>query len=258
MFRWHKRHIFRFGKACDADAAGNGEGMRISLIMIVEDDDRIRLLISEAVKDILHQTVCCACAHEVMGALREGIPDLLLLDLMLRDEDGIDILRAWKANKRTTKVPVIIISARSAVEDKVLGLELGAEDYITKPFSVVELQARVRAALRRTTATLPCLQFEGLVIDAYRRQVKVDGKLIPLTFREFELLYYLAAHENAVIDRITLLKQVWGYHYDEDPSRTVDYHIRVLRAKLGDNAAAPRYLDTVRGVGYRFIGEKRP
>ena len=150
-------------------------------------------------------------------------------------------------------MPVIILSARSAENDKVRGLELGAEDYITKPFGVRELQARLQTALRRVTPEAQKWISGALTLQPDAREAWQNGARVALTYREFELLYYLARRPGQAVSRGQLLRDVWGYPTEDDPSRTVDYHIKSLRAKLGDDPANPRYIETLRGTGYRWL-----
>ncbi len=227
-------------------------------IWIVEDDPRISMLIDMTVRKAGHRTLQLADAVRLDEALKEEeqLPDLLLLDLMLRAKSGYEILAEWKARRRTQFIPVIIISARSSENDKVKGLELGAEDYITKPFGVRELQARINTALRRTPKAPEKLAFKGLLIDIRSREVFVDGERKELTAMEFDLLYCLAKNCGSTVTRGTLLKEVWGYDGEEDSSRTVDAHVKTLRVKLGDDAQEPRFIRTVRGAGYRLVAEE--
>ena len=208
----------------------------MSTIWIVEDDPNIGLLIEMTVKKQGHDTLRLPDAEALEKALQKGeaLPDLMLLDLMLRSRNGFDVLRDWKAERATREVPIIIISARGAERDKVRGLEAGAEDYITKPFGVRELQARVQAALRRVTPPPSRLDLGPLTLLTESRETLVDGKKVELTAMEYELLLYLAGRPGTAVTRQTLLKEVWGYHSQEDASRTVDSHIKTLRLKLGD------------------------
>ena len=224
-------------------------------IWIVEDDPKIGLLIEMTVGKAGHETLRLLDDVELERALkkREQPPELLLLDVMLRAKSGFEILREWKADRRTRDIPVIIISARSAEQDKVHGLELGAEDYITKPFGVRELQARVQTALRRLPRTPEVLEVGALRLLTGSRETYVDGARVELTAREYDLLLYLARHADAAVTRGTLLREVWGYANEDDPSRTVDSHIKTLRIKLGDNPDRPRFIQTVRGTGYRLL-----
>ena len=228
---------------------------KMARIWIVEDDPKIALLIEMTMKKAGHETWRAEDHVDLERELRnrKERPDLLLLDLMLRAKNGYQILKEWKADLSLRHIPVIIISARSAEGDKVKGLELGAEDYITKPFGVRELQARVQTALRRITPEPQRLTLGSLTLCPASRETLVDGERVELTAREFDLLYYLAQHTDMAVTRGALLKEVWGYATEDDPSRTVDSHIKTLRTKLGDTAGEPRFIQTVRGMGYRLI-----
>ena len=229
-------------------------------LWIVEDDPKIGLLIEMTVQKAGHETLRLLDDVELDRALakREPLPELLLLDLMLRARDGYEVLRAWKADRRTRDIPVIIISARGAEQDKVKGLELGAEDYITKPFGVRELQARVQTALRRLPQRGQTLSVGALTLELKSRETFVDGARVDLTAREYELLVYLARRPGQAVSRDELLKQVWDYATEGDASRTVDSHVKTLRLKLGDDPARPRFIQTVRGTGYRLIAGETP
>lgn len=223
-------------------------------IWIVEDDPKIGLLIEMTVKKDGHSALRMLDAVELERSLKkEPLPDLLLLDLMLREKNGFTVMKEWKAEKATRSIPVIIISARSAEHDKVTGLELGAEDYITKPFGVRELQARIQTALRRLPAAPESMSLGGLTLMPGSRDAYVDGRRIDLTAKEFDVLLYLARQKGATVTRAALMSAVWGYAGEEDTSRTVDSHIKTLRMKLGDTAGEPRFIQTVRGTGYRLI-----
>ena len=182
-------------------------------------------------------------------------PDLLVLDIMIPGKDGLDVLREIR---KTSQVPVIMLTARESEVDKVVGLELGADDYLTKPFSPRELVARVKAVLRRSKPPAEeseeVLEREGITIDPRKRRVDVVGlDGVELTAKEFDLLFVLASNPGIVLSRERLMEKVWGYEYIGD-TRTVDVYIRHLREKLADNAENPRFIETVRGVGYRFKG----
>ncbi len=224
-------------------------------IWIVEDDPAIGTLIEMTVKKAGHVTRRVPDAERLETVLRyaDKKPDLLLLDLMLRRKNGYTVLEEWKADPATRLIPVMIISARSAEQDKVKGLELGAEDYITKPFGVKELQARIKAVLRRVNPPPMRISAGGLEIDESARETFVDGERIDLTAREFDLLLYLVKRKGRAVSRAVLLKEVWGYLSEDDTSRTVDSHIKTIRTKLGDLSGSPRFIQTVRGTGYRFI-----
>lgn len=228
------------------------------MIWIVEDDPKIAMLIEMTVKKAGHETLRLPDAEALDRQLLRGeLPDLMLLDLMLRAKSGFTVMKEWKERPATRDIPVIILSARSAEHDKVTGLELGAEDYITKPFGVRELQARVMTALRRKPAPAREIAVGGIRLFPETREVYVDGARVDLTQKEFELLAYLARFAGQTVTRGTLLREVWGYASEEDPSRTVDSHIKTLRLKLGDSVSEPRYVQTIRGTGYRLIAGER-
>jgi DNA-binding response OmpR family regulator len=195
---------------------------------------------------------CAATGPEALAALRAEPPDLVVLDVMLPGVDGIEILRRLRAS---ADVPVILLTARAEEADRVLGLELGADDYVVKPFSPRELSARVRSVLRRSQGSASPqtrLEFEGLVIDGATREASVEGRVVELTPKEFDLLSFLAASPRQVFSRGQLLESVWDSSLDyQDPS-TVTVHIRRLRRKIEARPDDPRWLRTVWGVGYKF------
>ena len=224
-------------------------------IMIVEDDENIAELISASVKTIGHEAQTVGSASALFSLLPKLRPDLILLDIMLPDLSGLDILRKLKANAATQDIPVIFLTAKGSEADKVTGLELGAEDYITKPFGVLELLARIKAALRRTAPRQDIARAKDLTIDFASREVSLAGEPVRLTHKEFELLEYLFRNSGTVLSREKLLDAVWGFEFSGDTTRTVDMHIRTLRQKLHDSADNPRYIATVRGYGYKFLRE---
>ena len=230
----------------------------MSMIWILEDDEKIGRLIEMAMRKAGHEALRLLDDVQLDAARKkEPLPALLLLDLMLRAKSGFTVLEEWRARRETKEIPVIILSARSAEVDKVRGLELGADDYVTKPFGVRELQARVAAALRRAPAVPDVLHLGALTVDLRAHEVRVSGQSVDVTKKEFELLCYLVRHPGETVSRGTLLREVWGYATENDPSRTVDSHIKTLRMKLGDNSEAPRFLMTVRGQGYKLIAEEQ-
>ncbi len=193
---------------------------------------------------------------------REGLyksiqsrPDLILLDIMLPELDGFDVCKELKKNKETMGIPIIMLTAKGEEFDKILGLELGADDYITKPFSVRELVARIKAVLRRNLKQeqelADAVIFGELTICLDRHEVQKKGEIVDLTLKEFELLKLLVMNKGKVLTRDFLLDRVWGYEYYGE-TRTVDVHIRHLRQKIEDDDANPRYIETVRGIGYKF------
>ena len=224
-------------------------------ILIGEDDENIAELISASVKTIGHEAQTAGSASALFSLLPKLRPDLILLDIMLPDLSGLDILRKLKANAATQDIPVIFLTAKGSEADKVTGLELGAEDYITKPFGVLELLARIKAALRRTAPRQDIARAKDLTIDFASREVSLAGEPVRLTHKEFELLEYLFRNSGTVLSREKLLDAVWGFEFSGDTTRTVDMHIRTLRQKLHDSAETPRYIATVRGYGYKFLRE---
>lgn len=222
-------------------------------IYIVEDDENIGELIAAALLAAGHETTLVTNADKLAERMKQGLPQLLLLDIMLPGKDGWSILKSWKEAAETASIPVIILSAKGEELDKVRGLEMGAEDYITKPFGVLELQARVKTALRRTEdGGSGVLQLHDLTMDFNKKEVKKDGVPVKLTHQELELLEYLSRHAGIVISREKLLESVWGYGFSGETTRTVDFHVRSLRMKLNDSADNPKYIETVRGYGYRM------
>ena len=218
-------------------------------IIIVEDDESIRTMLNYYFSS-LNYPVMAFESGEAMFAELDGVkPELCILDIMLPGMDGMEILRRLRAAAATARTPVIMLTARAAEMDKVAGLELGADDYIAKPFGLMELQARVKAVLRRTQsapAVETLLRYEDLEIDPAAREVRRGGAPVELTYKEFELLRLLVSRQGVVLTRDEILAHVWGYEFAGE-TRTVDMHIKTLRKKLGEG-----YITTVRGVGYKI------
>jgi len=220
------------------------------MIYFVEDDSSIR----ELVVYTLTNSGMSAKGFEYPSAfyqsIEEELPDLILLDIMLPEEDGLSILRKLRQNPLTAEIPVMMITAKSREYDKVVGLDSGADDYLTKPFGMMELIARVKALLRRTRKENDSdgYQIGCLYVSPEKHIVQVDGKEISLTFKEFEMLVLLFRNRELVLTREQFLNQVWGYSFDGE-NRTVDVHIRTLRQKLGKAGA---YIRTIRGIGYKL------
>jgi two-component system alkaline phosphatase synthesis response regulator PhoP len=223
-------------------------------ILVVEDEKHIVELVSYALQKEGYEVLATRDGDRALEMVRTKQPDLVILDIMLPGTDGLTVCRLMRQDDQTQDIPVIILSARSQELDRVLGLELGADDYITKPFSVRELVARVKARLRRSPTVRGHrrpLRLGELMINPDRLTVETAGRREQLTRTEFELLWLLAANPGKVFTRDLLLEQVWGYHFGGD-SRTVDVHIRHIRQKLGRLPGSLQYIETVRGVGYRF------
>jgi two-component system alkaline phosphatase synthesis response regulator PhoP len=220
------------------------------MIYCVEDDLSIRELMLYTLRASGFEAVGFGDGESLFDALNQAHPKIILLDIMLPGMDGIEILKRIRQNPVTDRIPVIMASARGTEYDKVLGLDLGADDYLAKPFGMMEMVSRIRAVLRRSTAgtTAASLRLGGLSLDVAAHTVTVDGVRISLTLKEFELLRLFLSAPGQVFSREQLLEQVWGTDYVGE-SRTVDVHIATLRTKLG---TAGDYIRTVRGVGYRM------
>jgi DNA-binding response OmpR family regulator len=226
-------------------------------ILLVEDEAAIAAFVQTALEREGLAVEVVEDGQQALARVSQALPDLIILDLMLPGMDGLEVCRAVR--RMPTYVPIIMLTARDQDMDKVVGLELGADDYITKPFNTRELIARVRAVLRlvRNRATMgkpDRLRIGQLEIDLTGRTVTVGGQPVDLTPKEFDLLVLLASHPGRVFGRETLLEKVWGYDYLGD-SRTVDVHVQRLRRKLEEDAHRPRYLLTVRSIGYKFARE---
>lgn len=221
------------------------------MIYLLEDDASIRALTAYALNNSGYETAGFERPSEFWAALEEQLPSLLLLDIMLPEEDGLEILRRLRASSVTAELPVILLTAKDSEFDKVVGLDLGADDYVAKPFGIMELISRVRAVLRRaeSRSSGKDITIGRLVINPSRRAVTACGEPVSLTFKEFQLLMMLAAKPGTVFTRDVILSSIWGYDYDGE-NRTVDVHIRGLRQKLGE---CGELIETVRGVGYRII-----
>ena len=222
----------------------------MALIYIVEDDRNISEIESYALKNAGYETKEFYCAKDFYEGLKEQIPDLFLLDIMLPGDDGITLLKNLRNDKRTAQVPVIMATAKGSEFDKVHGLDNGADDYIAKPFGMMEMVSRVKAVLRRYKQDdkQGRLVAGELVMEIGKHRVTVSGQEVVLTFKEFELLHKLLERPGQVFTREQLLTDIWGYDFAGE-TRTVDVHVRTLRAKLGQ---AGVLVETVRGVGYRI------
>ena len=222
------------------------------MIYCVEDDSNIRELVVYTLETTGYKARGFEDGRAFLEALALETPELVLMDIMLPGEDGMELLRRLKSSVKTQNIPVIMMTAKSAEYDKVLGLDSGADDYVTKPFGMMELISRIKAVLRRTEKstirTEDKIVLNNLTIDAKKHEVTVDGNVLNLTLKEFELLRRMMKNPNIVLTRDQLLEDIWGYDFDGE-TRTVDVHVRTLRQKLGD---AGGMIETVRGVGYRM------
>jgi len=225
----------------------------MSIIYSVEDDLNIQNVIRIALTNSGHHVETFSEAAPMFERLKTHVPNLFLLDVMLPGMDGLAIVKQLKSRAEWAKVPIFIISAKTTEIDKVVGLDLGADDYLTKPFGVLELISRVKALLRRTETSMeePVLNISGITLDAKERTCQVSGRELTLTGKEFALLKMLMANANKLITREEIMNTVWGYDFMGE-SRTLDVHIKELRQKLGNAGMADDLIETVRGVGYKF------
>ncbi|MBN2557687.1 MAG: response regulator transcription factor [Clostridia bacterium] len=234
--------------------------MNKKLIYVLEDEENIRHLIRYNLESSGFRVRCFETGSSLFSALEDAVCDLLLLDIMLPDTDGYEVLAKIRLDKRFCNMPVIMLTAKKEELDKILGLEMGSDDYITKPFSVREMTSRIKAVLRRASnnkvAADPVLperiELMGIEILPVSHQVRKDGKRLPLSLKEYQLLEILMSAPGKVFTRDMLLDKIWGYEYIGE-TRTVDVHIRYLRRHLGDNGPDFKYIDTIRGLGYKFI-----
>ncbi len=228
------------------------------MIICVEDEQNICELEVYTLQSVGMEAEGCASGKELFALLEQHIPELIVLDIMLPDEDGMSILARLRADKRYASIPVIMATAKGSEYDKVKGLDSGADDYIAKPFGMLEMVARIKAVLRRCASQQPAKTDDGLIrrgaleVHELEHQVRVGGEAVVLTLKEYELLKLLLLHPGIVFSRDKLLNDIWGYEFSGE-TRTVDVHIRTLRQKLGE---AGELIETIRGVGYRMAAEK--
>ena len=223
------------------------------MIYLLEDDDSIRKLVLYGLDSQGFQAKGFALPSEFWRAMDAELPELVLLDIMLPEEDGLSILKKLRARPATKRLPIIMLTAKNSEYDRVIGLDHGADDFVSKPFSMLELIARIRAVLRRAEPVQTSGDFSlGLLfVSPDRHEVKVGGKDVTLTNKEFELLCLLLRNKGIVLTRATLMDRVWGCESERE-NRTLDVHIRTLRVKLGE---AGSYIETVRGIGYKIGGD---
>lgn len=223
-------------------------------ILIVDDEEHIQELIKFNLENNSYKVFCANDGLEALRLAKTELPQLILLDVMLPGMDGYDVCKEIRRDNVISNTPIIMITAKGEELDKILGLELGADDYLTKPFSVRELVARVKAVLRRTRTHYVMdnvCSFGNVTIDFEKHEVVKNNKKIDLTLKEFELLEVLIKNKGRVMTRDFLLDKVWGYEYIGE-TRTVDVHIRYLRKKIEDDDKHPKFVETIRGIGYRF------
>jgi len=235
--------------------------MAKKVILTVDDEEHILELLKYNIESNGYEVIQADTGELALEILETQAVDLVLLDLMLPGMDGLDVIRAMRQSEKTADIPVIMLTAKSEEIDTVLGLEMGADDYISKPFGVHELMARIKVILRRykssdgvevlKSSKMDRIEIDDLIINKTTHEVTIGEKTIELPLKEFELLYLLAKHRGRVFDRDYLLEKVWGYDYYGE-TRTVDVHIRNLRKKIEVDDKNPRYIKTVRGVGYKI------
>lgn len=229
--------------------------MSKELIFAVEDEVHIQQLIKYNLESNGYRVLAFESGESLLNEVKTTVPALFILDIMLPGIDGLEVCRQIRGNPRLKNIPIIMLTAKSEEFDKVLGLELGADDYITKPFSVRELVARVKAIFRRLCNTSPeeaeKIKHGDITIDFSRHEVYKDDRLLEMPLKEFELLKMLIMNKGKVLSRELLLDKIWGFDYYGE-TRTVDVHIRYLRQKIEDDDSNPVYIETIRGIGYRF------
>jgi len=223
-------------------------------ILVVDDEMHIVELIKYNLESNGYKVYTAYDGREALKVVENKDVDLIVLDLMLPDIEGIEVCKTLKKRHETSRIPIIMLTAKGEEFDKILGLELGADDYMTKPFSVRELMVRVKVILRRSAAETEdsdISKIGNLIIDTLKHEVLKNGVKLDLTLKEFELLRLLIANKGKVLTRDSLLDRIWGYEYYGE-TRTVDVHIRHLRQKVEDDDKNPKYIETIRGIGYRF------
>ena len=226
------------------------------LIYVIEDDESIRELIKVSLESFSYREEAYETSEDGLDAIGGQLPDMALFDLMLPKMDGLSAIKELRKNPKTHDLPIIILTAKGTEIDKVMGLDGGADDYITKPFGVLELTARIRNLFKRTQKhTEEQLSVRDIVLDKRCHEVHKAGAKIELTLKEFDLLALLMENAPNVVKRDELLNQVWGYDFIGE-TRTLDMHIRTLRQKLSDDSDTPGYISTVRGVGYKFVSDE--
>jgi len=228
--------------------------MAAEKILVVDDEDHIVELIGYNLINSGYNVITANNGVDAVRLAKEENPNLILLDLMIPGLDGFDVCKSIRGDANTKEISIIMLTAKGEELDKILGLELGADDYITKPFSIRELLARIKAILRRTKASSgseEIFKANDIYINFNRREVSILDKKIDLTLKEFELLEILVKNRGKILTRETLLDKIWGYEYIGE-TRTVDVHIRYLRKKIEVDDKNPKFIETIRGVGYRF------
>ncbi|MDQ2086737.1 response regulator transcription factor [Herbivorax sp. ANBcel31] len=228
-------------------------------IFLVEDEKHIQELVKFNLEEKGYKVSVFENGEDLLSECKNKVPDLFILDVMLPGIDGFEICKKLRQNIKLEKIPVIMLTAKSDEFDKVFGLEIGADDYITKPFSIRELVARVKAMFRRSDSCEisddEVVKAGNITIDFSKREVSKNGEILELSYKEFEILRLLMINKGKVLSREILLEKIWGFDYFGE-TRTVDVHIRYLRQKIEDDDNQPFYIETVRGIGYRFTDKK--
>lgn len=227
-------------------------------IFIVEDDENIREMVRIALTSFSYDVTAFDNAEDAVVEVCKMLPDMIIFDIMLPGMSGLEATKILRNKPEAKNLPIVILTAKDTELDKVTGLDCGADDYIVKPFGVMELGARIRSIFRRTetdyTSLTEKIVISDLSINTNTREAAKNNKPLDLTFKEYELLFMLIRERGRIVPREELINEVWGFDFIGE-SRTLDIHIRTLRQKLGDDADNPKYIKTVRNVGYRFIGE---
>ena len=223
------------------------------MIYLLEDDDSIRKLVIYGLESQGYEAEGFETPSAFWKAMAKNLPELVLLDIMLPEEDGLTVLQKLRSAAATKKIPVIMLTAKNTEYDRVIGLDNGADDFVSKPFGMMELVARVRAVLRRSEPSAACKEYQigPLYVSPERHIVRVNGEDVALTYKEFEILCLMLENEGVVLTRSVLMDRIWGCEFERE-NRTLDVHIRTLRAKLGEAGSC---IETVRGVGYKIVGK---
>jgi len=240
--------------------SGHGDSQSTPRLLVVDDEMAITNVIRLGMEHAGFLVTCATEGYQALDMAQRLRPDLVILDVMLPDLDGFEVCRRLKSNPRTADVPVVMVTALSDVADRLRGLESGADDYVTKPFNLQELVARVRALLRRQQRVVDAggpggrvLTINDLTLDEAAHEVKRGGRIIELTATEFNLLHLFMAHPRQVLDRQTILNRIWGYDFMGE-TNIIEVYVRYLREKIEDEPSAPRFIQTVRGIGYVLKG----
>lgn len=230
-----------------------------NLIYIIEDDEGIREMVQMALTSFSYEVLAFENAEDAIREIHKKFPDVVIFDIMLPGISGLEATKLLRQNEKTKRLPIVLLTAKDTEFDKVKGLDCGADDYIAKPFGIMELGARIRAIFRRLSneqhSASSIIRIGDLSINPDIREITQNGVPLELTYKEFELLCVLIRERDRIVPREELLGSIWGFDFVGE-SRTLDMHIRTLRQKLGDDADHPRYIKTIRSVGYRFISVK--